>query len=216
MRLQHDQEPAHPAGHRLDAVAAGDADAGVTEHLLCCPACARYVSALRAEAAAFRTSHDPHHFVRRLHRRRWALWAAAPLVAAAAVLLFVHRRSPPEQDLRWKGGLQVAVIRDRQGRQERLAGPFSVRAGDRIRIEIGTDRRRALAAGLLTDEGEWVSLLAPAVVPAGVSLSELAARFDASPTRATLLVGPPQAVTRARASRDFRELVTTWRVTSER
>jgi hypothetical protein len=208
-----DDRSAHPAGHRLDAVAAGDADAGVAQHLTSCPACADYVGKLRAEATEFRARHDPRQFVRRLRRRRWALWAAAPLLAAAVVLLLVRPRpgSP-----RWKGGgLQVAVIRDRQGRQERLAGPFSVRAGDRIRVEIGTDRRRPLTAGLLTDEGDWISLLAPAEVPIGVSLSELAARFDAAPTRATLLVGSPDGVARARTTRNFRDLVVTWRVTSE-
>jgi hypothetical protein len=115
---------------------------------------------------------------------------------------------------RFKGGLVVAVVRDRGGRQERLAGPFPVRAGDRVRVEVSTDRDRPLAAGLLTDEGEWVTLLAPVALEAGTHYSELAARFDESPTRATLLVGDPEDVERARASRDFVRVVA-WRVTSE-
>jgi predicted anti-sigma-YlaC factor YlaD len=214
--LQHEDERAHPPGHRLDAVAAGDPDPAVTGHLQSCPACAGRVSVLEQEATAFRASHDARQFVARLRRprRRRAVWTVAPLVLAAAVLLLVQRRSPDR--LRWKGGLQVAVIRDRRGDQERLTGPFSVRAGDRVRIEIGSDRRQPLTAGLLADDGAWVALLAPAVVPAGVSLSELAARFDASPTRATLLVGAPEKIDSARRTRNFGDLATAWRVTSER
>jgi hypothetical protein len=115
---------------------------------------------------------------------------------------------------RFKGGLVVAVVRERGGRQERLAGPFQVRAGDRVRVEVSTDREGPLVAGLLTDEGEWVTLLAPIALEAGTHYSELAARFDESPTRATLLVGDPEEVGRARASRDFARVVA-WRVTSE-
>ena len=120
----------------------------------------------------------------------------------------------PAAELRFKGGLVVAVVRERGGRQERLAGPFQVRAGDRVRVEVSTDREGPLAAGLLTDEGEWVTLLAPVALEAGTHYSELAARFDESPTRATLLVGDPEEVGRARASRDFARVVA-WRVTSE-
>jgi hypothetical protein len=197
-------------------VAAGDEDRAVVQHLLSCPACTRYVTTLQEEAAAFRASHDATQFVARARRRRprWSVWVAAPLLAAAAVLIFVQSRSPPT-GTRFKGVTQVAVVRDRDGRQERLAGPLVVRAGDRIRIEISNDRPRPLTAGLVTDGGQWVPLLAPGVVPAGVSLSELAARFDASPTRATLLVGSPEAIERARRTRNFAGLLTAWPVTSE-
>jgi hypothetical protein len=59
-----------------------------------------------------------------------------------------------------------------------------------------------------------VTLLAPVALEAGTHYSELAARFDESPTRATLLVGDPGDIGRARASRDFARVVA-WRVTSE-
>jgi hypothetical protein len=132
----------------------------------------------------------------------------APTATAAATTAGTTAES------RFKGGLVVAVVRERAGRQERLAGPFQVRADDRVRIEVSTDHDGPLAGGLLTDAGEWTALLAPVALEAGTHYSELAARFDASPTFATLLVGPPGDVERARATRDFAGLVA-WRVTSE-
>ena len=249
-----DESPKHPAAHRLDAVAAGDADEGVSAHLATCEACTRHVEELRGEAARFRVAQDANAFVERAQaaarvreaerERDWrtarAAWAVrvglvtGPLLAAALVLLVVRARpgegvgsgvgagasagasagAGPAAESRFKGGLVVAVVRERGGRQERLAGPFQVRAGDRVRVEVSTDRDGPLAAGLLTDEGEWVTLLAPVALEAGTHYSELAARFDESPTHATLLVGDPQDVERARSSRDFAKVVA-WRITSD-
>jgi hypothetical protein len=253
-----DESPKHPAAHRLDAVAAGDADEGVTAHFATCEACTRHVEELRGEAGRFRAAHDANAFVARVQaaaqvrkperegdrRTSRASWVArigvvaGPVLAAALVLLLVRARSGdgggagggvgpsvavpaatgpstgPAAESRFKGGLVVAVVRERSGRQERLAGPFQVRAGDRVRVEVSTDHDGPLAAGLLTDEGQWVTLLAPVALEAGTHYSELAARFDESPTRATLLVGDPEDVGRARASRDFARIVA-WRVTSE-
>jgi hypothetical protein len=162
---------------------------------------------------------------------------ATPLVAAAAVLVLVLGRvrpittdpqqasalapqplppgdTPSPSDMRFKGALSVGAIRDRGGRQERLAGPFAVRAGDAVRIEVSVDREGPITAGLLTDDGEWVVLLAPAVLVKGTHDSEQSARFDATPTAAMLLVGDPVAVQRARQTRDFSGLVA-WKVTRE-
>src|SRR6202011_3209619 len=79
----------------------------------------------------------------------------------------------PTGESHFKGGLVVAVVRDRAGHQERLIGPFTVRAGDRIRVEVSSDGERPLSAGLLTDEGTWVTLLAPTILEAGTHYSEL-------------------------------------------
>jgi hypothetical protein len=261
----HIDDPKHPGAHRLDAVAAGDADEGVRAHLATCEACARYVAELRDEAARFRASEDAGAFIARVqapgsrgdsvpHARRegtpsatrivrgsWmarAAFVAGPLVAAAALVLLVVRgrapidgappsptesrvlerasqvRTVPPSDSRFKGGFAVAVVRERGGRQERLTGPFEVRGGDRVRLEVSIDHAAPVAAGLLTDQGEWVNLLSPEALEAGTHFSETAARFDESPTHATLLVGEPAAVEHARATRDFSGVVA-WRVVSE-
>ena len=53
----------------------------------------------------------------------------------------------------------------------------------------------------------------PVALNAGTHYSDLAARFDDTPTDAILLVGSPADVERARKSRNF-EGVVAWRVTS--
>lgn len=241
----NDQSTKHPASHRLDAVAAGDADEGVAAHLGSCEACARQVAELREQAARFRGANDADAFVagaqasatRRLRSSAIARigFVAAPLLAAAVVLLLLRARPPDgapglvtpgtvattapsttatTAESHFKGGMVVAVVREREGKQERLVGPFQVRAGDRVRVEVSTDHAGPLAAGLLTDAGEWVTLLAPVALESGTHYSELDARFDDTPTRATLLVGTPDDVARARATRDFGQVVA-WRITSE-
>jgi predicted anti-sigma-YlaC factor YlaD len=234
--ISEDQDRRHPAAYRLDAVAAGDDDERVCEHMASCEDCAGYVSALRQEAQTFRDRRDADGYVtralerkQRARRRAQVIGVAAPLLAAAAFLLFVGGRpqretvvqsvepsGPPESgEMRFKGELSVAVIRERNGRQERIVGSFGVRAGDGIRVEVSVDQEGPLTAGLLTDEADWIVLLAPMALKPGTHFSERAARFDETPTRATLLVGTPAAVDRARHTREFAGLVA-WRVTSER
>jgi hypothetical protein len=230
-----DETSRHPPAYRLDAIAAGDEDEGVSTHLASCEACTRYVFDLRERVALFRGAQETQMFLARLRARRerrasrprWsrAAWVAVPTFAAAMVLVVVRTRPPDQSSLRtaqpgsdlgsqFKGELAVAVIRERAGHQERLVGPFQVHADDRIRIEVSTDRVGSLSGGLLADDGEWTPLLAPGEFEAGTHYSKLAARFDATPTRATLLVGKPDDVDRARRTRDFIGVVA-WRVTSE-
>lgn len=237
MKLPTGSSSPHPPPYRLEALAAGDDDAAARAHVAACEACAQYLDGLRARAERFRAANDAGAFVQRAAvrsaRRRAARWSraatiAAPLVAAAAVLVWVRGRPrdathtapatrPPAAyapDLRFKGGLAVAVIRDRGGRQERLAGDIHVRAGDRVRVEVSTDHESPVTAGLLLDDGQWVPLLAPASLAAGTHYSEVDARFDPSPTHATLLVGAPADVDRARRTHDFAGVVA-WRVDGE-
>jgi hypothetical protein len=236
------EAPGHPPAHRLDAIAAGDLDSTASVHLESCEACTRYVDQLRAGSARFRAENDARAFVARVEARRptrharsaalRAAGAVVPIAAAAALLLLWVRARPQDgalppppttepagpagepREARFKGGLVVVVVREREGIQQRFSGPLQVRAGDRLRVEVSTDHDGALTAGLLTDEGEWVQLLASSTLEAGTHYSELAARFDDSPTHATLVVGDPAAVDRARRMRDFGGVVA-WRVTSQ-
>ena len=119
-----------------------------------------------------------------------------------------------ESRVHFKGGLSVAVIRERGGAQERLSGPFEVLPSDRIRVEVAVDRDAPVSAGLLSADGTWTPLLAPTELSPGTHFSELAARFDDTPTDATLLVGAPDDVARARKTQRF-EGVVAWRVRSK-
>jgi hypothetical protein len=228
------QDGLHPAAPKLDAVAAGDPPGSIAAHLEACEACAAYVARVAAEANAFRAQADPAAFAEVIrvratrHRGAAVAWIAGPVIAAAAaVLLWLHAppgvpaigtdvatsSAPVSEGVRFKGGLNVAAVRERAGRQERLTGPFQVQPLDRVRIEIAVDREEPITAGLLSDDGTWTVLEKPVTLSAGTHYSELAARFDEAPTDAVLLVGPPADVARARASRNFEGIVA-WRVTS--
>jgi hypothetical protein len=226
------EDTAHPAAPKLEAVAAGDPPGSIAAHLEACEACAAYVARMAAEANAFRAQADPMAFAeairvraKRPHRAP-VVWIAGPVVvAAAALLLWFHApsgmpatgadiaTSAGPANERFKGGLSVAAVRERAGRQERLNGPFQVQPLDRIRVEIAVDREEPITAGLLSSDGTWTVLEEPVTLGAGTHYSELAARFDETPTDAVLLVGSPADVDRARASRNF-EGVVAWRVTS--
>jgi hypothetical protein len=228
------EEPmTHPSAPKLDAVAAGDDPGSIAGHLQECEACARYVATLRAQAGAFRGSVNPAAFAenirvrsaagRKQGRGRTVVWlAAAPLLAAAAALVLWARSPSLAPHLvpssggeaeHFKGGLSIAAVRDRGGRQERLVGPFEVEPWDRVRVEIALDHEGPVTAGLLSDDGSWATLLAPVSLGPGTHYSELAARFDDTPTNAFLVVGAPADVDRARATRNF-EGVIAWRVRS--
>jgi hypothetical protein len=218
----------HPPAWALDAVAAGDAPGSLEPHLGSCEACRQYVEGSRREAAAFRAQADAPAFLAKVaarapvrpapRRATRALWVAAPALAAAVALVAWPSRTPSvlaptSAGEHFKGGLTLAVIRERDGRQERLTAPFEVEPGDRIRVEVGVDHDRPVAAGLLSADGTWASLLSAAPLGPGTHYSELAARFDDQPTDAILIVGEPADVDRARQTRNFVDVIA-WRVRS--
>jgi anti-sigma factor RsiW len=223
---------AHPPAFALDGTIAGDADAEVAAHVESCKECQSYVEALSRAARAFtqRTEHDVGAFVARVatraaakdarpgvvpFRRRFAraAWIATPLVAAAALVLLIRRGDAPRHEpvasgsalveTRFKGALQLSVIRDRAGVQEKVSGEVRVRAGDRLRVDVAIDAEQPIVAGLLGNDGTWNLLLAPTLLEAGTHLSERAARFDDAPTEGVILAGPPPAVEAARVTRRF-------------
>jgi hypothetical protein len=216
----------HPSNHLLEEIASGGAHAETEAHIAACAACATYVDELSSAARAFGESEegDAERFIRKLAARSektekakkrapfWlrAVWIAAPMAAAAlAVLVFWPPSTPPAELTstprgdRFKGALQVAAIVDREGRQERVTGEVGVAPGDRLRLEVSLDRAGPIAGGILESDGTWTLLLAPTELEAGTHFSELAARFDDNPTTGFILVGEPERVERARASRDF-------------
>lgn len=114
----------------------------------------------------------------------------------------------PEPGTRFKGGLSLAVVRERGGDQTRFTGAVPVRSGDRLRLEVALDRTEAILAAVLGDDGSWLELMAEGARDAGTHLSERSARVDASPTGGVIVVGRAEDVRRARATRDTRGLTT--------
>ncbi|MDF2698424.1 MAG: hypothetical protein K0S65_6808 [Labilithrix sp.] len=148
-------------------------------------------------------------------RRRRLLAAssvAAPLAAAAVFLLLT--RSPSTKDAlipaptlpstaqastgptataedpetTFKGGIQIAVIRERAGRQTRFTGTV------------------AIVAAVMGEDASWLELMPEGTRRPGTHFSERSARVDASPLRGPILVGPPAMIARARATKRFEGL----------
>jgi hypothetical protein len=223
-----DLQNVHPTGARLDAVVTGDADAHATAHVASCAACAAYVERLSRAVDAFAATPrpEPEAFVQTVtrrraadqQRRRRARWLGATtsaLALAACVALFVHARPPEAQmaeapvaapsagPIRFKGGSQVAVIVERHGAQSRETGILNIAPGDRIRVEIALDHDDDVQAGVLADDGTWVVLQPATHLGAGTRFSEGAIAFDQRVDPGWVIVGPPDAVARARSTRDL-------------
>ena len=103
-------------------------------------------------------------------------------------------------DTAFKGGIQLAVIRERDGAQKRFTSEVTIRPGDRLRIEVALDHSQNILAGVLADDGTFLDLLHEGPRGAGTFFSEDAAHFDASPTRGVVIVGTRSAVEAARAA----------------
>jgi len=97
----------------------------------------------------------------------------------------------------FKGGTQLAVIRERNGEQKRFTGEVSVRKGDRLRIEVALDHSANILGGVLAEDGTFLDLLHEGERGTGTFYSEEAARFDDSPTRGYVVVGPRDSVQHA-------------------
>ncbi len=100
----------------------------------------------------------------------------------------------------FKGGTQLAVIRERDGTQKRFTGEVPVRKGDRLRIEVALDHSANILGGVLAEDGTFLDLLHEGQRGTGTFYSEEAARFDDSPTRGYVIVGPKDIIEQARAN----------------
>jgi hypothetical protein len=56
---------------------------------------------------------------------------------------------------------------------------------------------------VLADDGTYVELMPLGTRGPGTHLSERSAKIDAAPTRGTIIVGSPEAVARARSTRQL-------------
>jgi hypothetical protein len=113
-----------------------------------------------------------------------------------------------DPETRFKGGMQVAVVRERGGKQERFSSTVRVRPGDRLRAEVALDREQAILGAVLADDGSYLELMPLGTRGPGTHFSERSAKIDAAPSRGTILIGSPEAVARARETRDLAGLST--------
>ncbi|MBX3186999.1 MAG: hypothetical protein KF819_08290 [Labilithrix sp.] len=224
----------HPSNIDLEAFACGDAVKRVEAHLADCAACRAFVEKLRGFVEAETPAREEVDAIvaRARTTPRKKMWVVAssvvaPLAIAAAALLVLRTPERPreeslpaaeplaaatiEPETTFKGGVTVAVVREREGAQARFSSAVKVKPDDRLRVEVALDREQAILGAVLSDDGKWLELMPEGVRGPGTHFSEKSARIDGAPTRGTIVVGAPEAVQRARETKRF-EGVTTMRV----
>jgi hypothetical protein len=217
----------HPSSLDLEAFACGDAVPKVADHLADCAACGAFVDRARGLASEHAAGGGARLVVARAEKRArgqiavLAIAVAVPIAAAAAALLWARTPEPtagpvaiatpatatsiamtapsaPDPETTFKGGVSVAVVRERAGAQARFTSVVPVRAGDRLRVEVALDREQAILAAVIGDDDSYLELMPEAVRGAGTHFSELSARVDERPTRGLVVAGTPDAVTALR------------------
>jgi hypothetical protein len=216
---------------RLESHVAGKPDADVAKHLLACAACSELCETLTADLRAFQKTSQVDVFLDAVAKRaeqqeqrkvvplplrakgKVLAWGGA--VLAAAAVLFVMVRTPsttfvtetldPLERVTFKGGepLQLALVRERAGVQERVTGALRLRAGDRIRAEVSLDRSRPIEAVLVRDDGKRFPMLAPTALDVGVHFSPESIRFDAEAFAGFVIAGEPAKVEEALAKKVY-------------
>lgn len=185
---------------RLDRAEASAPEANVAEGPRRLRAVAPVVITFAVAAALLLALRAPETTPVRETAPRAATSPETPLVPPGEPM----RLSMLEPETRFKGGMTIAVVRERAGDQARFTGSVKVRSGDRLRLEVALDRSEAILGAVLGDDGSWLELMTEGARDAGTHLSERSARVDAAPTRGTIVVGRAEDVRRARASGDLR------------
>ena len=198
----------HPSSLDLEAFACGEEISPVTSHLGACDDCRAFVTNLRALPPP--RAVDVRRLVRtELRRKVWATTSiAVPLAAAAVLLLFLRTpttageiptpiptaepsaaAAPFEPGTSFKGRRQVAVIRERDGEQQRFTDRVRVREGDRLRVEVAIDREQAILAAVVGEDGSYLEMMPSAVRAPGTHYSEKSARVSGPPSNGKIVVG---------------------------
>ena len=158
---------------------------------------------------------------------RGRLWASGgPVLALAAGLAAVvafglptrpsERRSGAEtvgadeqtvvDTIRNKGlGPRVPwVLRVNRKRGDRVTqhhGQLSIRPGDRLQLEVRSERMQNLMVGVLGDDGTWMAITDALRTDSGWRpVGDHALQVDARPTSGWFVAGPPDAVAAVRRS----------------
>lgn len=222
----------HPNALDLEAFACGEPIARVAQHVESCDACKGYV----AKIGGLEAPKVPAARVVSIRPKRIRVELLAIPLAVAAALLFFLRSPEPKKlgeahltipaitppsstqvaelthedgpGVRFKGGLQLAVVRERGDRQDRFTDGFTIRPGDRLRLEVAVDESRSILGAVLGDDGSWLEMMSEGVRDAGTYFSEKSARIDSEPTAGTLIVGDPGLVRAAKVTRHFEGLRT--------
>lgn len=200
-----DEHDGHPSAFRLEAFHAGEPDASTAAHVGKCAECAEYLASLEEARASFAQRPGAGDFLDRVtasspgtppQRRRLftgLLIAAALMAVFIGRWAFVRTLGEPSPGERLKGGPVLAAIVLRDGVQRRETGTITLRAGDRVRFEVG-------GAGplrvVVQEAGGPARTLYDGPAPETTTILPDTLAVDDRPTEATVLAGPPDAVAR--------------------
>lgn len=148
----------------LDLLLAGEGD---RTHLASCVVCRARLDELRHEQEMFlrdapeAPEPEPQAVVVPLQKKRRWIAIAAPLAAAAALLLAVLQAQRQPDTTRFKGGFAIGFYADRAGEVRLGANGETLSPGDRIRFWYSSERRGYLAI-LSYDAANKISRYHPA------------------------------------------------------
>jgi hypothetical protein len=126
----------------LEYLAVGDPlEPGIHVHVASCAACTDHVRAFTEAREAYRRSHPPEQFLRKLEARKvappaWRRWLFGSAAASACAVLLAVLTWQGTGEVRLKGGTEFGVYVKRAGEAEplRLASGAKVRAGEVLRF----------------------------------------------------------------------------------
>lgn len=225
---------AHPTYPELELLHLGEPLDDVRRHVESCELCRRSLEGFEADTRQLLERESPDAFVLRLRgeaarrRRRSSLPAlgGALALAASVAALFLTDPFGPElagrandsavatgspttqaESLVTKGFQPLRIIRKRGEEQRTLVGDVTVVPGDRVRLSFDLEHSGRIVGGVLLDEGGWQQLF-QGDFAAGSHTPLATLRADDEPGGGLLLVGPPDAVARAREGHIDRSVLT--------
>jgi hypothetical protein len=134
--------PGCPPSVVLEYLAAGETlEPGIQVHVASCAACKDHVQALTEASEAYRRSHPPEQFLRKLEAREvapptWRRWLLGSAAASACAVLLTVLTWQGSDEVRLKGGTELGVYVKRAGEASplRLVSGAKVRAGEVLRF----------------------------------------------------------------------------------
>lgn len=135
----------------IDAMAGGHSP--VHSHIDACERCRADLESTRAACAEFTRSVYPRTVDNLRPRRTWWPLVIVPVLAAAALLLWLRPGEKPDADIRIKGDLTFQVFAKRDARVMQVRDGTHLRPGDQIRFVAASTTARYLMIASIDGAG---------------------------------------------------------------
>jgi hypothetical protein len=148
----------HLSSIQIDGLASGlVSDAAARAHVESCERCRADLTATESAMAHFKSAILPRTVAKLRPAPTWRRWLPAllvPVLAAAAVMLWLGRKAPVEPDIGIKGDVTFQVFAKRGTEVLQLRDGTKLRAGDAIRFVAGAQTARYLLIGSVDGSGK--------------------------------------------------------------